>query len=88
MFFRFQILFTSEDVDWSGEDHVWGFVLWQYGVFACMGLFALFVQDVPTDVDIQLGRQSFIRSKVVDQVSRYFKFVGFFRVSVRTRTSM
>ncbi|CAN0011001.1 unnamed protein product, partial [Laminaria digitata] len=45
--------FTSEQVEWSGENKVWGFVLWQYGVFACMGLFALFVQDVPTDVVIQ-----------------------------------
>lgn len=42
-----------------------------------MGLFALFVQDVPNDVSIQLGRQSFIRSKVVDQVGGHFNFCVF-----------
>lgn len=62
------ILFTAQQVTWSTENQVWGFVLWQYGVFACMGLFALVVEDVPTDVGIQLGRQTFIRSKVVDQI--------------------
>ncbi|CAM9116030.1 unnamed protein product, partial [Hapterophycus canaliculatus] len=62
------ILFTSEDLDWSGENIVWGFVVWQYGVFGAMALFAMFVPDVPRDVSIQLGRQSFIRSKVLDQV--------------------
>lgn len=75
--FFLQILFTAQQVTWSPENQVWGFVLWQYGVFACMGLFALVVEDVPTDVGIQLGRQTFIRSKVVDQVSGYFSISRF-----------
>ncbi|CAN0416237.1 unnamed protein product [Pylaiella littoralis] len=62
------ILFTSEDLEWSMSNKVWAFVLWQYGVFGLMALFAVFVQDVPNTVIIQLGRQSFITSKVVDQI--------------------
>eukprot|EP00904_Undaria_pinnatifida_P001081 jgi/Undpi1/10974/HiC_scaffold_30.g13275.m1 len=73
------ILFTAEQVEWSGENKVWAFVIWQYGVFACMGLFALFVQDVPADVSIQLGRQSFIRSKIPDE-----KRVGPVRIAGRS----
>lgn len=53
---------------WSGENLVWGFVVWQYGVFAFLAMFAVFVPDVPNRVTIQLGRQKFITSKVIDQV--------------------
>ena len=63
-----QILFTSEELEWSGENLVWAFVGWQYGVFVCLALFAVFVPDVPNVVNIQLGRQRFIISKVIDQV--------------------
>lgn len=63
-----QILFTSEDITWTEQYIVWAFILWQYGVFGAMALFAMFVPDVPRDVTIQLERQRFITSKVVDQV--------------------
>ncbi|CAM9404304.1 unnamed protein product [Ectocarpus sp. 13 AM-2016] len=62
------ILFTSEDVTWDGENKVWAFVGWQYGVFGLMALFAMFVPDTPNNVTIQLKRQAFITSKVVDQI--------------------
>lgn len=47
---------------------MWGFVGWQYGIFTIMAIFAVFVKDVPYDVSIQLKRQTFITSKVIDQV--------------------
>lgn len=63
-----QIFFTSDKLEWSGEDLVWGFVLSQYAIFLCMALFSVFVPDVPMDVSIQLSRQKFITSKIIDQV--------------------
>lgn len=79
---RVQILFTAGDLDWAGENLVWAFVAWQYGVFMCLALFAVIVPDVSNAVTIQLGRQSFIVSKVIDQVRAVFFVMGvcsFFR---------
>ncbi|CAM9478818.1 unnamed protein product [Ascophyllum nodosum] len=61
------VFFTAGELDWSGENIVWGFLIWQYAILIPMGLFSLFVPDVPSDVTIQLARQRFITSKVIDQ---------------------
>ncbi|CAM9486276.1 unnamed protein product [Ascophyllum nodosum] len=66
------ILFTAAKWDWSGENVVWGFVVWQYCVFVIMAVFAVFVKDVPQAVSIQLERQKFITSKVIDQIPDEF----------------
>ncbi|CAM9478748.1 unnamed protein product, partial [Ascophyllum nodosum] len=62
------IFFTADELEWSADNLVWGFVIWQYGVFLLMSLFSVFVPDVPFDVSIQLDRQRFITSKIIDQI--------------------
>lgn len=44
-----------------------------------MAIFMLLVPDVPNDVSIQLGRQKFITSKIIDQVC---ESVRIFKISV------
>lgn len=63
-----QIFFTAEQIEWSAANVVWGFTIWQYAVLVVMGVFALVVPDIPYDVSIQLKRQKFITSKVIDRV--------------------
>lgn len=71
-----QIFFTASRYHWSGENLVWGFVIWQYCVFLIMAIFAMLVSDVPEHVEFQLKRQKFMTAKVIDQVTDLSKRGG------------
>jgi len=63
------VAFTMSTLD--GVDlytRLWLFIVFQYFVFAMMGLFGYLVPDVPEEVEIQLGRQAHIVSKIIDAV--------------------
>ena len=45
---------------------VWVFIIMTFGIFGIKYAIALTIPDVPLDVEIQLKRQNFIISKIVD----------------------
>ena len=51
------------------EMKVWLFIAFQYVVFSGMYIFEMIIDDVPEEVSIQIARQEFLLSKVVDQDS-------------------
>jgi len=45
---------------------VWVFIIMSFGIFGVKYLIAISIPDVPIEVEIQLKRQRFFSSKIVD----------------------
>jgi len=61
------IVFTGDQFNNTKDfERVWYFVLFEHCLFMVKYALAIIVPDVPFEVDIQLARQSFIISKVID----------------------
>ena len=58
--------FTMDIIVSEPSVKIWLFITFQYAVFSIMSLFDYLIDDVPHEVKVQLQRQEFLVSKVVD----------------------
>ena len=60
------VFFVIRWADTGAVRRAWGFFIFQYCVFATMLALELVVPDVPAHISLQLQRQAFVTSKIID----------------------